>query len=159
MTRRTCLILTAIIFAVFSGDAVYAQSSRKSVSGAEVTGTFHQAFTGKFRGSYNEIKILALGRGKLKVAFDLLYPYIDGSGEKSANMGQLDGTATITGDTATLTTSEFGPCTITIKFVRPGTIRVAQEGDDSACGFGHNVSADGTYKKVTSAKPKFKRSE
>jgi hypothetical protein len=159
MKRQICLTLTAIIVAAFLGHAVNAQTSRKSVSGAEVTGTFRYAFTGKFRRDYNEIKILALGKGKLKVSFDLLYPFIDGNGEKSANMGQLDGTAKIVGDTATLTSTEFGPCTITIKFVRPGTIRVAQEGDDAACGFGHNVTADGTYKKVSSARPNFKRSE
>jgi hypothetical protein len=156
MTRQICLILTAIILAAFLDQAAYGQASRKSVSGSEVTGTFHHAFTGKFKGSANEIKILALGKGKLKVSFDLLYPFIDGNGEKSANMGQLEGNATITGDTATLTSSEFGPCTITIKFVRSGTIRVTQNSDLSDCGFGHNVSADGTYKKVSGARPKFK---
>jgi hypothetical protein len=153
--KRIPLILIAVVFAVSLPAAVAGQASRKSVSGAEVTGTFHHAFTGKFKGSANEIKILALGKGKLKVSFDLLYPFIDGNGEKSANMGQLEGNAAIVGDTATLTSTEFGPCTITIKFVRPGTIKVTQEGDDSACGFGHNVSADGTYKKVSGAKPKF----
>jgi hypothetical protein len=153
--KRIPLILIAVVFAVSLPAAVAGQASRKSFSGAEVTGTFHRAFTGKFKGSANEIKILALGKGKLKVSFDLLYPFIDGNGEKSANMGQLEGNAAIVGDTATLTSTEFGPCTITIKFVRPGTIKVTQEGDDSACGFGHNVSADGTYKKVSGAKPKF----
>lgn len=111
-------------------------------------------FTGRFKGSSNEIKILALGGGKLHIAMDLIYPYIV-NGELSANMGELDGEAAIVGDVAVYDSAENGTCTITIKFVRPGTIKVTQEGMDFACGFGHNVFADGTYKKVSNAKPKF----
>jgi hypothetical protein len=155
MKRRTCLILTALIFAALSGDAVYAQSSRKSVSGAEVTGTFDHAFTGKFKGSASEIRILALGKGKLKMAFDLIYPFVDGVGELEANSGQVDGVATIEADTAMFVSGDNGECRIKIKFVKPGFIKVDQLGDSSGCGFGLNVSADGTYKKVSSAKPKF----
>lgn len=139
--------------ALFSAAAASAQTARKSVSGAEVTGTFSRSFTGKFKGSMSQIKIQALGKGKLKIFFDLIYPYIDGSGEMSANMGQVTGEAAITGDTAVYSNEEYGECRITIKFVRPGTIKVMQEG--GSCGFGHNVSADGTYKKTSSAKPKF----
>ena len=153
MTRQLLLILAATIFAVISVSLVYAQPSRKSVSGAEVTGTFRRAFTGKFKGSSSDIKILALGKGKLKVAFDLIYPFIDGQGLPEANTGQADGEATIDGDTAHFTSTEFGECNITVKFVRPGSIKVTQEGD--GCGFGLNVSADGTYRKTSSAKPKF----
>ena len=131
-----------------------AQTSRPSVSGAEVTGTFRMYFQGKFKDSSNEIKIQALGRGRLHIAMDLLYPYVV-NGEMSANMGSLDGEATINGDTAVYSSDEFGPCKIMIKFVRAGTIKVTQEGSDFECGFGHNVIATGTYKKVSSAKPVF----
>lgn len=147
-------VLCAALFFGFSATVANAQTSRKSVTAAEVNGTFRMPFTGKFKGSSNEIKILALGGGKLHIAMDLLYPYIV-NGELSANMGSLDGEASIVGDVAVYDSAEFGPCTITIKFVRPGTIRVTQEGTDADCGFGHNVMADGTYKKVSSAKPKF----
>jgi len=155
MLKKLLLLVCAVAATAAFSDYSQAQASRKRVSGAEVTGRFSHKFTGKFRGESSDIKILALGKGKLKIAFDLIYPFIDGSGEKSANMGQLEGNASISGDTATLTNSEFGPCTITIKFVRPGTIRVTQNSDDSDCGFGHNVSAEGTYRKVSGAKPKF----
>ena len=157
MTRQLLLILAATIFAVISVSLVYAQPSRKSVSGAEVTGTFSHAFTGKYKGSSSDIKILALGKGKLKVAFDLIYPFVDGQGELAANTGEAQGEGTIDGDTALFTSTEFGDCHITIKFVRPGTIKVTQEGDSSGCGFGFNVTADGTYRKVKSAKPRFDR--
>ncbi|HQU86613.1 MAG TPA: hypothetical protein PKY59_26010, partial [Pyrinomonadaceae bacterium] len=73
----------------------------------------------------------------------------------NANMGQAEGEAEIVGDTATYTSSEFGECKIVIKFVKAGTIDVSQETSEAECGFGFNVSADGIYKKVSSAKPKF----
>jgi hypothetical protein len=143
----------AMALFLFSTVETKAQN-RKSVSAAEVTGTFRSPFTGRFKGSHNEIKILALGRGKLKVSFELIYPYISG-GELAANTGTAEGEAIIVGDTAIYTTEEFGSCKITIKFVKPGTIKVTQGVSESQCGFGFNVSADGTYKKVSGAKPKF----
>ena len=148
------------MFTSFAAAGADAQTSRKSVSGSEVTGTFSMGFTGKFKGNTNEIKILALGRGKLHIAMELTYPYYVGNTkELSANLGSLDGEATIEGDTAVYESTEFGPCTITIKFLRPGTIKVTQDGTDADCGFGHNVTAGGTYKKVSSAKPKFEAPE
>ena len=155
MPKKSFLILVAIVFSVFVTVPVLGQTTRKSVSAAEVTGTFRHNFTGKFRGSSSEIKIVSIGRGKLKVAFDLTYPYEIGDGELSANTGTAEGEAAIKGDTAVYSSNEFGPCRITIKFVKPGQIRVTQTGADADCGFGHNVMADGAYRKVSSAKPKF----
>lgn len=152
---KKLLVLANLIF-IFSWIDANAQS-RKSVSAAEVNGTFRSYFSGKFKGSYSEIKILALGKGKLRVAFELVYPYIDGTGEQSANMGTAGGTATIDGDTAIYSSDEFGQCEITIKFVKSGTIQVMQSDTDSECGFGFNVTADGTYKKSSGAKPKFEQ--
>ena len=68
-----------------------------------------------------------------------------------ANEGQGSGTARIEGDTAV-----FKPdgaedeCKITLKFAS-GKLVVTQTG---ICGFGFNVTAEGTYKKVSSKKPK-----
>ncbi|MBK7933308.1 MAG: hypothetical protein IPK01_07345 [Acidobacteria bacterium] len=139
--------------------AAVAQTSRKSVSAAEVNGTFKMDFTGKFKEFSNEIKILALGGGKIRVAMDLVYPYTLRNGEKSVNMGSLDSEASIAGDTAIYDSDEFGACKITIKFVRPGTIKVTQDGSDGNCGFGHNVFATGTYRKVSGKKPTFESQE
>ncbi|PYK29375.1 MAG: hypothetical protein DME57_10540, partial [Verrucomicrobia bacterium] len=71
---------------------------------------------------------------------------------RTANTGEGRGTARIEGDTAIFKPegAEDG-CKITLKFAA-GKLVVTQEG---ICGFGHNVSAEGTYKKVSSAKPKF----
>lgn len=144
-----CLVMLSAIIAVASNA-----QTRNSVSASEVNGTFRSYFKGKFKGSFNEIKILALGKGKLRVSFGLTYPYVDGTGELSANVGEAQGEATIEGDTAVYTDDEYGPCKITIKFVKPGEIRVTQEEENAGCGFGMNVTAEGTYKKSSSAKPK-----
>ena len=152
---KKLLSLASLI--VFCAAGAAGAQTRKSVNTAEVNGTFRSFFSGKFKGSYSEVKILALGGGKLRVALELVYPYTTRAGEMSANLGTADGTATITGDTAVFSPDDYGQCVITIKFLRRGTIQVAQSGTDSACGFGHNVHADGTYKKTSDAKPKFER--
>ena len=148
------LLFSASLIFLFFAFQTNAQS-RRSVSAAEVNGTFRSYFGGKFKGSYNEIKILALGKGKLRVSFEFIYPYKTGAGEMSANMGTAEGTATIEGDTAIYSSDEFGQCEIKIKFLKPGTIEITQKGTDSECGFGRNVNGSGTYKKSSAAKPKF----
>lgn len=154
--RAHFLLLAVFALTAFGSFSVNAQTGRKSVPAAEVNGTFRYTFTAKkFKGSSSDIKIWALGGGKLKVGFDLIYPHLDGKGNLTANTGEGGGEASISGDTAVFESKEFGTCKITIKFVRPGTINVGQEGTDADCGFGHNVTADGTYKKVSSKSPKF----
>lgn len=150
---KKLLFSAGLLFFFCSAQINFAQT-RAAVGAAEVNGTFRSYFSGKNKGSYNEIKFLALGGGKLRVAFDLVYPYTMANGEPMANVGTAEGTALIDGDTATFTPSETEGCTITIKFVRRGTIEVSQEGE-SECGFGNNVSSRGTYKKSSNAKPKF----
>ena len=154
MSVKLLFLSFALFFVgVFAVNAD-AQTRRKAVSAAEVNGTFRDYFDGKFKGNFNEIKILALGAGKLKVSFGLMYPFIDATGAMSANVGEAEGEATITGDTATFTPADSEDCTITIKFVKPGAIRVTQNGA-STCGFGFNVSASGDYRKTSAARPKF----
>ena len=155
MRKQNFGLLVALLGLMLFAAAASAQNSRPSVSASEVNGTFRMNFTGKFKASSNDIKILALGGGKVRIAMDLVYPYKLQNGEMSANMGYLDGEGTIEGDTAVYESDEFGPCKITVKFVKPGTIKVSQEGTDGDCGFGHNVMSDGTYRKVSGKKPKF----
>ena len=151
MKKLLALASFVFLFVTFQTNA----QNRKAVGAAEVNGTFRSYFGGSYKGNYNEIKILSVGKGKLHVAFELIYPHQDGKGELTANTGAADGTATIDGDTAVYTSEEYGKCTITIKFVKPGEIEVTQSGADSECGFGFNVRAAGTYKKSSRAKPKF----
>jgi hypothetical protein len=138
-----------IFFVLYFALAADAKAqTRKAVSGEEVTGTFRDA-------SGSEFSILALGKGKLRVSFSGVYNYKMRNSEPMANVGEARGEAEIAGDTATLKPEDTQECTITLKFLRGGKVKVTQKGSDADCGFGHNVTADGMYKKISGAKPKF----
>jgi hypothetical protein len=151
------LIYIAFLLFVCVGAGREISAQRKAVSGAEVTGTFRLYFKGKFKGSYNEILIQALGKNKLKIEMQLVYPF-EVNGEMSANVGSATGEAVIKGDTAIFVPDDAvagnKPCKITLEFSKPGTLIVITQ-NNIDCGFGLNVSADGTYKKSSSTKPKF----
>lgn len=156
---RFIMISLLLVSCIGVSSEIFAQ--RKAVSGTEVTGTFRSYFKGKAKGTYNEILIQALGRNKLKVEMGLTYPYQTANGEWTANLGEAGGVAVIEGDTAIFVpdnldnpTEENKKCQITMRFTKPGTLLVTSENNIN-CGFGHNVSADGTYQKVIGAKPKF----
>ncbi len=105
---------------------------------------------GVYRYYKSEFRILALGHNKLKVQFDGIYMTL----AKSPNMGYAMGEATIEGNVATFVPPDTQGCKISITFV-PGKIVVKQDGSDADCGFGHNVYATGSYRKIKSGKPKF----
>lgn len=156
MKTAPALLSIALFLFVFGLPTENRAQTRKAVGAAEASGTFRSHFKGRFKDFYNEIKISSLGKGKLQVAFELMYPHL-GGGEVTANTGTAEGIAEIKGDTAVFTNKEFGACRIIIKFVKPGVIKVTQSISAGACGFGFNVRADGTYKKTSRAKPKFGR--
>ena len=118
-----------------------AQNS-KVVSAAQVNGVY--------RYYKSEFRVLALGHNKLKVQFDGIYMTL----AKSPNMGYAMGEATIEGNVATFIPPDTQGCKITMTFL-PRKIVVKQDGSDADCGFGHNVYATGTYRKIRSGKPKF----
>jgi hypothetical protein len=154
MTKSIAAALVVPVLLLFFVVVGKAQS-RASVSAAEVNGTYEMNFRGKYKAMSNTIKLLALGRGKVRFSMDLVYPYTLRNGEISVNMGGLDGEADIAGDTGVYQSGEFGDCKIAFKFVRPGTLKVIQDGTDAGCGFGHNVTSAGSYRKVSGSRPKF----
>jgi hypothetical protein len=105
---------------------------------------------GVYRFYKSEFRVLALGHNKLKVQFDGVYVTLT----KSVNVGYASGEAMIEGNVATFVPPDMERCKITMKFL-PGKMIVTQDGGDFECGFGHNVNAGGTYKKIRSGKPKF----
>jgi len=122
-------------------------SQGRIVSAIEANGTY------RYRD--NEIKILALGNHKLRVQMELTYAYKSQYG-LMANTGEAFGEATIENDVATFIPPGMDGCKITMKFQPGGKLVVKQEeGDDASCGFGHNVYANGTYRKIRGGKPKF----
>ena len=158
--RRTVTLFLLIVLCNAASEVL---PQRSAVTGAEVTGTFRYFFKGKYRGNYNEILIQALGRNKLKIEMELIFPYT-ANREQLANVGTASGEAVINGDTAVFepeySVEQGGDqrCKITLKFTKPGTLVVSTEHNIN-CGFGFNVSADGTYQKTSSAKPKFRNDE
>lgn len=114
------------------------------VTAAQVNGTWQSKF-----GSF---KILALGKQRLKVQFEGEYLYRLADGTQMAHTGAGDGIAMIEGNEARFKPegAEDG-CEIRMKFIK-GKLEVRQEG---ICGFGHNVSAAGIYRRISARKPKF----
>ena len=131
------LWLTAALMVTAQAD------NEKSITAAQVNGTW--------KTKHCEFKIWALGKRRLQIDFSGVHEYKTPQG-LTANEGVGSGVAMIEGDTAI-----FKPegaeeeCQITLKFTRDKLV-VTQTG---ICGFGHNVTAAGTYKKVSTEKPKF----
>ena len=136
--RRGLFFAVVLLFV-----AIFSVNAGGDVTAKQVNGTW------KFRD--NEFKIWAMGEQKLRIEFFGAWEH-DSVAGRTANTGEGAGIAKIEGDTAI-----FKPegaedeCQITLKFAA-GKLVVTQEG---ICGFGHNVSGEGTYKRVSSAKPKF----
>jgi hypothetical protein len=127
------LIILACCPATFSQTVT---SGQTVVTASQVNGTWENK-----RGTF---KVRALGNQKLRVEFSGFHEYISQAGPM-VNTGGGEGIAFIEGDTAI-----FKPdgaeeeCRITMKFTG-GKLVVTQEG---VCGFGLNVTAAGTYRKV-----------
>jgi hypothetical protein len=141
---KPVLVLCSLILSAHVLQLPQAYSSeQKIVTAAQVNGTWRRK-TGTF-------KVWALGKQRLQVEFFGVYEYKTSAGPM-ANTGEGSGIAFIEGDTATFKPEGSDEdCKITMKF-REGKLIVEQEG---GCGFGQNVTTDGTYKKVSSGKPRF----
>ncbi len=134
------ILLATFCLAAFAVTAT-AQNT-KVVTAAQANGVY--------RYYDSEVRLLALGHNKLKVQFDGIYHTI----AKSVNMGYAMGEATIEGNVATFVPPDTQGCKITMTFLRAKLV-VKQDGSDFDCGFGHNVNATGTYRKIRGGKPKF----
>ena len=105
---------------------------------------------GLYRYGRNDFRILALGHHKLKVQFNGEWMTRGGY----PNIGEAIGDADIEGNVATFIPGDTTRCKITMTFLT-NRMKVEQEGIDADCGFGHNVMATGTYRRVKRGKPKF----
>jgi len=138
------VVLLALLVPAFSAPT--ATAGERSVTAAEANGTYPDG-----EGN-SEIRILALGHGKLKVQLALVYEFQSGEGPM-ANLGDASGEATIENDVAVFVREEAGDCKITMTFLPNGKLKVEQQGEQ--CGFGHNVRAHRIFRKISSRKPKF----
>jgi hypothetical protein len=136
-------ILSIVFIPVLFG--VTAPQKPRIVTATEANGTY--------RYRHNEIKILALGHNKLRIQMDLTYEYRTSYGPM-ANTGEASGAAAIENDTATFYPVDDHKCRITLKFLAGNKIKVSEE-NTMDCGFGMNVTSEGTYTKIKAGKPKF----
>jgi hypothetical protein len=118
------------------------QLTRRAVTADQINGLY------RYRGS--EFRILALAHHKLKVQFNGQWMTRGGY----PNIGEAMGEATIEGNVATFIPGDTTKCKITITFLT-NRMEVTQEGDDADCGFGHNVMASGTYRRIKGGRPRF----
>lgn len=111
-----------------------------------------RGMTGTYDNRRGQFSVQHLGGNKLRVHFEGSY-YYTVNGETTANTGIADGTATVRGNVATFVPQDGSACSISMRFVGR-KLFVKQTGSDADCGFGHNVTATGTYRKISSRPPR-----
>jgi len=119
------------------------QPPQRAVTAAQINGVY--------KSGRNDFRVFALGHNKLKVQFNGEWMTRGGY----PNLGEAIGEASIVGNVATFIPGETTKCKITMTFLPNNKMVVAQEGVDAECGFGHNVMASGTYRRVKAGKPKW----
>lgn len=138
---RVSVLLAALAAVLVLPTAAHAQPV---VTAAQVNGTWESG--------PNVLRVRALGDGRLRVAFDGLYRYRLADGTAMANTGAGRGEARVKGITALFSPNGAEEaCAIVLTFAA-GALDVMQRG---TCGFGHNVSAEGHYRRTSRAQPSF----
>jgi|SRR5215213_3969486 len=144
-----CFLPLAILWVSLALPQSNVSQQPKVVTAAQVNGTWEYRFRNSRSGT---IKILALGKQRLKVEFIGLYTYPLPDGTNNVNTGEGQSIAIIEGTQATFKPDEAEEeCLITMRFTK-GVLEVDQKG---ACRFGLNVTLAGTYRRVSSRRPKF----
>jgi len=134
--------LTTHVHGSAARNPIVPQSTRPVLSAAQVNGLY--------RYRRNNFRVLMLGRHKLKVQFN---------GEwmtrwRYPNLGEAIGEATLEENVATFIPKGTTQCKITMTFT-PRRMDVTQQGTDTECGFGRNVMATGTYRRIKRGRPRF----
>jgi hypothetical protein len=86
-----------------------------------------------------------------RVKFDLLALWVSHYNPENVHNGTLQGIVNVKNGVAIY---EDGGCKLKMEFL-PSKVRITQSDGFGDCGFGANVTATGTYRKVDSKKPKF----
>ncbi|HEX8568134.1 MAG TPA: hypothetical protein VF648_21015 [Pyrinomonadaceae bacterium] len=131
--------------------------SEMTESAAKQNGGKTGTYKYKAGGANNQISIQEIEGNKLRVELYASYEYKTASGLLNANVGEAKGVARLAGDTAVFVPDDAASCEISLRFSGNKLI-VKAKNEIESCGFGLNVSAEGTYTK-TSGKPDFNASE
>ena len=121
-------------------------TARPLAPGARVTGTYEMR-----TGPAAECTLEAeqLPRGRVHFMLDC------NRGGPSYNMGSAEDTIPIARGVAVYRATEFGKCEIRFTFYDDGWMRALHEEEGGGCGFGANVQASGTYRRTSTARPRF----
>jgi hypothetical protein len=145
MKRFQILLSLCIVFLSSSTAEVSLSFPDSQVNFAD------NSINGTWRSKTGTLKVWALDRQKLQIEFLGVYEYETAAG-LMANTGEGSGVAFLEGDTITFNPDESDSnCKLTMK-IGEKNLTVQQEG---RCGFGNNVTATGTYGKISSKNPKF----
>lgn len=117
-----------------------------------LTGTY--AYELPDEGGSGELLVSQIAGDKIRFKLTIV------GGKPAHNQGYMEGEATISmPHLAEFTTKEFGgECQLKIMWGDSVEIETVQ-GDDATCGFGHNVRADGKYKRVSFDNPFLTKNE
>jgi hypothetical protein len=140
VTRLIYFIATLVLIA---SSIASGQTHRGTVTAAQINGVY--------KDGRNDFRVLALGHNRIKVQFNGEWMTRGGY----PNIGEAIGEASIVGKVATFIPGDTTKCKITMTFLPNDRMVVQQEGLDADCGFGHNVMATGSYRRVKAGKPKF----
>jgi hypothetical protein len=137
---------------VKKSDQADAQSAMTGKTGGELESE-QTGLTGTYRyksgNANNAIGIEELGGNRLRVYIVANYEYKDSSDEWMANTGTATEVVTKNGDAAVFVPKGYeADCEIRLRF-SGGKIIVKQKGVGGDCGFGGNVTAEGTYTKTS----------
>lgn len=135
-SRNQCKDSDCIMKAYDDRISVLGAMSAPAKSG-DVTGTYKM----KDRGAAGVVLVQQTTNGRIKFYINATY---------RTNTGELSGEVPLSGDATNYVDKELD-CTLSFNFM-PGSLVLNQDG---SCGMGLNVSAAGTYKRVSSNPPKF----
>ena len=97
----------------------------------------------------NRLNVQQLPDGKIK--FDLLALWVSHYNPENVHNGQLQGMVRLEKGVAVY---EADNCKLRMEFL-PTRVRIMQSDEVGDCGFGANVTATGSYRKIDGRKPKF----
>ena len=135
-SRDQCKDSDCIMKAYDDRISILSAMSAPAKSG-DVTGTYKM----KDRGAAGVVLVQQTANGRIKFYANATY---------RTNTGELSGEVPLLGSAANYVDKELD-CTLSFNFL-PGSLVLNQDG---SCGMGLNVSAAGTYKRVSSTPPKF----
>jgi hypothetical protein len=134
-----------LLLLLSSSIGAVAKTTTKAKAPGNVTGHYRVRYQ-EFR---NRIDVQQLSGSKVK--FDLLALWVSHYNPENVHNGTAQGIVRLTNGVAIY---EDGSCRLKMEFF-PNKLRITQGEGFGDCGFGANVTATGTYRKVDNKKPKF----